>query len=183
MIPFLTQRMLRHSPALAPLGSIAVQCAERLDGSGHPAGLPGSAIGREARLLGAADAYQSLREPRARRPPLDADGAARRLREEARAGRLDPDAVEAVLGAAGHRPSRRPSGPAGLTAREVEVLRLVSRGMSVKEVAERLVISRKTVANHLEHVYAKTGCSNRAGAALFATRHGLLVEEETAPAP
>jgi HD-GYP domain-containing protein (c-di-GMP phosphodiesterase class II) len=181
MIPYLTRRMLGHSPALAPLGAIAVQCAERLDGSGHPAGLPGPAIGREARVLGAADAYRSLCEPRPWRPPHPPTEAAGRLRDEARAGRLDADAVEAVLRAAGHRAGRRPAGPAGLTSREVEVLRLVALGMSVKEVAARLVISRKTVANHVEHIYAKTGCSNRAGAALFATKHGLLAAEEAVP--
>ncbi len=179
LIPYVTQRMLRQSPALAPLGAIAVQYGERLDGSGFPSGLSGTAIGREARLLGAADAYQVLREPRPHRDPWPADEAARRLRAEARAGRLDADAVEAVLGAAGHRVTKRVAGPAGLTAREIDVLRLIARGLTAKEVAARLVISRKTVANHIEHIYAKIGATNRASAALFATQHGLLGAEET----
>ena len=83
-----------------------------------------------------------------------------------------------MLGAAGHRVSRRRGGPAGLTPREVEVLRLLARGLSNKEIAERLVISRKTVANHAEHIYAKIDASTRAGAGLFAMQHGLLPEEE-----
>ena len=56
--------------------------------------------------------------------------------------------------------------------------------MSQKEIAERLVISRKTASNHVEHIYGKIGCSNRAAAGLFAMRHGLLPEEEfLAPVP
>ena len=181
MIPYVTQRMLRQSPTLAPLAAVAVQHAERLDGSGYPAGLSGNAICREARILGAADTYQSLREPRPHREPLGTEDAAKRLRAQVKDGRLEGEAVEAVLGAAGHPTSRRSGGPAGLTAREVEVLRLIARGLSTKQVAERLVISRKTVANHVEHIYAKIRASNRASAALFATQHGLLAAEETVP--
>jgi HD-GYP domain-containing protein (c-di-GMP phosphodiesterase class II) len=176
--PYLTERMLQQSAALAPLAAIAVAHRERLDGSGYPRGLSGSAIPRPARILGAADAYQAMREPRPYRPALGADDAAAELRGEVRAGRLDGDAVEAVLGAAGHRVPRRREGPAGLTAREIEVLRLVARGLSNKEIAARLVITPKTVGNHVEHIYAKIGASNRAGAGLFALRHGLLPEEE-----
>ena len=176
--PYLTQRMLQQSESLAPLGAIAVQHRERLDGSGYPNGLSGAAISRPARILGAADAYQAMREPRPHRPARPADEAAAELRADAKAGRLDPDAVETVLGAAGHRVSRRRGGPAGLTQREVEVLRLLARGLSNKEIAERLVISPKTVGNHVEHIYAKIEASTRATASLFAMQHGLLPEEE-----
>ena len=178
MHPYLTERMLHSSEALAPLGVIAVQHRERLDGSGYPRGLSGAAISRPARILGAADAYQAIREPRPYRPERSADEAAAELRRDVKAGRLDADAVEAVLGAAGHRVSRRREGPAGLTAREVEVLRLLARGLSNKEIAERLVISPKTAANHIEHIYAKIDASTRATASLFAMQHGLLPEEE-----
>ena len=77
-----------------------------------------------------------------------------------------------------HRVSRRRGGPAGLTAREVEVLRLAARGLPNKEIAERLVISPKTVANHIEHIYTKIDASTRAAASLFAMQHGLLPDEE-----
>ena len=179
--PYLTERMLHQSQALAPLGAIAVQHREHLDGSGYPRGLTGAGIARPARVIGAADAYQAMREPRPHRRPLSADEAAGALRKDVKAGRRDAEAVEAVLGAAGHRVARRREGPAGLTRREVEVLTLLAQGMSSKETARRLVISPKTVANHVEHIYAKIGASNRATASLFAMQHGLLPEEQFAP--
>jgi HD-GYP domain-containing protein (c-di-GMP phosphodiesterase class II) len=181
MHPYLTKRMLSQSEALAPLAAIAVQHRERLDGSGYPSGLSGAAITPAARILAAADAYQAMREPRPHRPARAAADAAGELRAEVRAARLDGDAVEAVLAAAGHRVVRRREGPAGLTAREVEVLRLLARGLTNREIAARLVVSPRTVGTHVEHVYAKTRATNRAAASLFAMHHGLL-PEETFPA-
>ncbi len=178
LAPHVTERMLHQSAALRPLGAVAVQHHERLDGSGYPRGLSGNAISRPARLLAAADAYQAMREPRPHRPAMGADEAARVLRAECDAGRLDSEAVEAVLAAAGHRVAVRRAGPAGLTRREVEVLRLLARGLPNKTIATQLVISPKTVANHAEHIYAKIGVSTRAAAGLFAMQHGLLPEED-----
>ena len=114
--PYLTERMLHQSEALAPLGAIAVQHRERLDGSGYPRGLSGAAISRPARVLGAADAYQAMREPRPYRPALapgEAAAAAAR-RGQGRAARR-----RGGRGRAGRRrpPRRRAAaaGPAGLT--------------------------------------------------------------------
>ncbi len=180
MHPYLTERMLSQSEALAPLGATAGMLRERLDGSGYPRRLSGVAIPLSARVLGAADAYQAMGEPRPYREALSPEQAAVTLRDEVRAGRMDGDAVEAVLGAAGHRVARRREGPAGLTPREIDVLRLVSRGLPSKEIAARLVISPKTARNHIEHIYAKIGVSNRAGASLFALQHGLLPDQELA---
>jgi HD-GYP domain-containing protein (c-di-GMP phosphodiesterase class II) len=180
MYPYLTERILHQSPALAPLGEIAMQHRERLDGSGYPRGLSGSAISRPARLLAAADAYQSMREPRPHRPARTAQEAASRMRDEVRAGRLDGPATDAVLEAAGHRLPRRAHAPAGLTAREIEVLQLLARGLSNRKIAEQLVISPKTAGNHVEHIYAKIGASSRAAAAMFAVQHGLLPEQTAA---
>lgn len=176
--PHLTERMLHQSQALAPLGAIAVQHRERLDGSGYPRGLSGSSISQPARILGAADAYQAMREPRPQRAPRTADEAAAALDADVSAGRLDADAVRAVLSAAGHRVARRRGGPAGLTEREIDVLRLLARGLSNKAIAAQLVISPKTVSNHVEHIYSKIDASNRAAAGLFAMRNGLLPEQE-----
>jgi DNA-binding NarL/FixJ family response regulator len=64
--------------------------------------------------------------------------------------------------------------PAGLTEREVEVLRLAAAGHNVREIGRRLVISHHTARHHIESAYAKIGCSSRAAAALFAAEHGLL---------
>jgi HD-GYP domain-containing protein (c-di-GMP phosphodiesterase class II) len=172
--PYLSERMLSFSPALAPLGAIAVQHHERLDGSGYPRGLAGDAISFAGRLLGAADMYHAKTEPRPHRPALSPEETAAALRAEVAASRLDGRAVDAVLRAAGHRVRRRQEWPAGLTTREVEVLRLAACGLSNREIAERLSISRKTASNHVEHVYAKIGASNRARAALFAMQHGLM---------
>ena len=177
MHPYLTERMLYQSRALSPLAEITVQHRERLDGSGYPRGLSGGAISGHARVLAAADAYQSMREPRPYRQALLPVAAAEELSAEAEAGRLDGEAVAAVLEAAGHRVGRRRERPAGLTAREVDVLRLLARGLSSREIASRLVITPKTARNHIEHIYAKIGASSRAAASLFAVRHGLLPDE------
>ena len=177
MHPYLTERMLHQSPVLAPLGAIAVLHRERLDGSGYPRGLSGAAIPQLARILGAADAYRSMREPRPHRQALGSAAAATELHAEVSAGRLDRDAVDAVLRTAGHPVARRPAGPAGLTLREIEVLRLLARGLSNKQISAQLVITTKTARNHVEHIYTKIGASSRVAASLYAMQHGLLADE------
>jgi DNA-binding CsgD family transcriptional regulator len=125
-------------------------------------------------LLAAADCYHALCEPRPHRPPHAPREAARHLRAEARVGRLEPGCVEAVLAAAGH-PTRRPAaGPGGLTTREMEVLVLLARAATTRQIARRLGIAPKTAGNHIERIYAKIGASTRAAAALYAVQHGLL---------
>lgn len=101
------------------------------------------------------------------------------LRDEVAAGRLDGDAVGAVLKAAGHRVRRRAGLPGGLTPREVDVVVQLARGRSNPEIAELLGVSRRTVTSHLEHVYTKLGVSGRTEAALFAMRHGLVDDVAT----
>ncbi len=178
MQPYLTERMLQQSSWLAPLGAIAVQLRERLDGSGYPRGLSGNAISVAGRVLGAADAYQSMREPRPYRDALSAEQAAAELRADVAVGKLAGDAVESVLAAAGHSATRKAGHPAGLTAREIDVLRLLARGMSSRQIADRLVISPKTARNHIEHIYVKIDASSRVTASLFAIREGLLPERD-----
>jgi HD-GYP domain-containing protein (c-di-GMP phosphodiesterase class II) len=184
MVPYLTDRMLQPSPALRVIGALAAQQCERMDGSGYPRGLAGAAIPPTARILAAADTYQAMCEPRPHRPARTPAAAAEQIRAEVRAGRLQGDAVEAVLGAAGHRTRRRPEQPRGLTEREVEVLRLAAQGLSTREIAEQLSIAPKTAGNHIEHIYSKIGATNRAEASLFAVQHGLFsleVERSSAP--
>jgi DNA-binding NarL/FixJ family response regulator len=115
-----------------------------------------------------------MSQVRAYRPVLSAEQAAAQLRADVRAGRLAGDAVEAVLQAAGQQTRRRPVAVAGLTVREVQVLSLLARGVSNRNVAKSLSISEKTVGNHVEHIYTKIGVSTRPAATLFALQHGLL---------
>jgi DNA-binding NarL/FixJ family response regulator len=91
---------------------------------------------------------------------------------------MDGDAVDGVLRAAGHRVRRQREWPAGLTRREVEVLRLVARGLSNKQIAATLGVSSKTASSHIEHIYRKTAVSNRAQASIYAMRHGLMTDDD-----
>lgn len=172
--PYFTERMLARTGALADLGSLAALHHERLDGSGYHRGVSGSGLTPAASILAAADAYHAMTEPRPHRAPLGPEVAAGELRAEVRAGRLDGEAAATVLQAAGQGIGRRREWPAGLSGREVEVLRLVARGRSNREMAGILHISPRTVDHHIRHIYAKIGVTTRAGATLFAMHHGLL---------
>ena len=130
-----------------------------------------------ARLLAVADAYHAMIEPRPHRAALSPDAAAEALADGVRAGRLDPDAVAAVLEAAG-RPAPRIERPAGLTAREAQVVGLLARGLQTKQVAHALGISVKTADTHVQNAYRKIGVSTRAAATLFAMQHGLITSGE-----
>ncbi len=171
---YYTERVLARPAALARIGAIAALTHERLDGSGYHRGLSGAALSAPARILAAADAYRAMTEPRPYRPALSAKQATAALREDVRMGRLAPQAVESVLSAAGQYKGRRRAGPAGLTPREVEVLVLIARGASTRQVARALGITAKTAGTHIERIYAKTGASTRSTSTLFALQHGLL---------
>jgi HD-GYP domain-containing protein (c-di-GMP phosphodiesterase class II) len=180
--PYHTERLLSRLPALAGVAAVAGLHHERLDGSGYHRSARAAQLPLHARILAAADAYHALLEARPHRPARSASEAARVLSAEAAAGRLDRDAVACVLEAAGQRAgSRRTQLPAALTERELEVLRLIATGTTMKEAAGRLHLSVKTIDAHIQHIYDKTGCSTRAGAAVFAMRHGLLEPETTGP--
>jgi putative nucleotidyltransferase with HDIG domain len=173
--PYHTERILERSEALAPLARIAGMHHERLDGSGYHRGASAADTPAEARLLAAADAYQAITQDRPHRPARPPAEAAELVEADVRAGRFDPECAKAVLEVAGARPPRsRTAWPAGLTDREVEVLGLVSRGLSNRAIAEALTISPRTAEHHVQHVYGKIGVSTRAAAALFAMEHGLL---------
>jgi HD-GYP domain-containing protein (c-di-GMP phosphodiesterase class II) len=174
--PHLSDRMLAFSPTLAPLGALAVQHHERLDGSGYPRGLAGDQINTAGRLLAVADAYHALTQGGAHRPALTPREAAAELRVDVQAGRLDGQVVDGVLRAAGHRVRRQREWPAGLTTREVQVLRLVTRGLSNKQIAATLGVAPKTASSHVEHIYRKIDAGNRAQASVFAMRHGLMAD-------
>ena len=172
-----TERVLTRPAALARIGAIASLAYERLDGSGTHRGLSGPHIPVAARILAAADTYQTMTEPRADRRALPAKQAGAELRAEVRGGRLDATAVDTVLAAAGQPRHRRRFGPDGLTPREIEVLGLIARGASTRQVARTLEISPKTAGTHIERIYTKTGSSTRSTATLYAIQHGLLDTE------
>jgi HD-GYP domain-containing protein (c-di-GMP phosphodiesterase class II) len=171
--PYHTERVLSRSLFLAALAPIAGAHHERLDGSGYHRGAAGAELALPARLLAAADAYHAITEPRPHREPIAPERAAEILGEEARAGRLDADAVTAVIESAGQR-APRIERPAGLTEREAEVVAMLSRGLQTKQVAHELGISVKTADRHIQNAYRKIGVSTRAAATLFAMEHGLV---------
>jgi HD-GYP domain-containing protein (c-di-GMP phosphodiesterase class II) len=171
--PYYTERLLARSGALGPLAEPAVCHHERLDGSGYHRGLPASMLSGPARIVAAADCYRALTQPRPHRRAWAPGRAAEVLVEATAAGSLDPDAVGAVLAAAG-QPVGPLTRPAGLTRREAQVLGLLARGFATKQCARALGISVKTADHHVQHAYRKAGVSSRAGATLFAMQHGLV---------
>lgn len=173
-VPYLTESILRRQPRLAELGSLAGMVHERVDGSGYPRGLSGAALPMPARILAAADWYQTMAEARPHRGPVAKAERATMLHQQVGEGKFDESAARAVLVGAGHRVPRRTTLVAGLTDREAQVLVLLVRGASNREIAEQLHITRRTVGSHVEHIYRKIGVSTRGAAAMFAMRHGLV---------
>ncbi len=171
--PYLTGRILSQVRGMEDEARLAVNHHERLDGSGYPNRLTGKDLGLMDQILAAADRLQCSLEDRPHRAGYSPTAAAERLRSEARDGRLNAGAVEAVLAAAG-RPTIRGVWPAGLTNREVDVLRLLAGATSTRHIARRLGIAEKTVRNHIEHIYAKTRATSRVGVSLFAMEHGVI---------
>jgi HD-GYP domain-containing protein (c-di-GMP phosphodiesterase class II) len=173
--PHFTERAFAQSPTLAPIGLLAGSHHERLDGSGYHRGARGAAIDVTSRVLAAADCYCAMREARPHRPALDAEAAGAELVREAQHSRLDQEAVDAVLAAAGHRVSKRPRElPAGLTEREREVLLALALGHTNNVIGDQLGISPKTVGHHVQHVYEKAGVRSRAAATVWAFEHDLV---------
>jgi HD-GYP domain-containing protein (c-di-GMP phosphodiesterase class II) len=173
--PYHSEQILQRAEPLRHLASVVGAHHERIDGSGYYRRATAASLPMVARVLAAADAYQAMTQPRPHRPALGPERSADESRAAAWAHALDPDAVEAVLAVAGHRPARvRRAWPAGLSDRQVEVLRLVAEGLSNREIAARLFVTPRTAEHHVQDVYGKIGVSSRAAAALFAMEHHLL---------
>jgi HD-GYP domain-containing protein (c-di-GMP phosphodiesterase class II) len=173
--PHFTERAFAQSDALAPVGMLAGSHHERLDGSGYHRGSRGPVLDQAARILAAADCYSAMREERAHRPALDAEAAEAEICREVEEGRLDADAVDAVLASAGHHVEKRPRElPAGITPRELEVLLALVRGQSNQAIADDLGISAKTVGHHVEHIYEKASVRSRAAATVWAFEQDLV---------
>lgn len=177
--PMLSEQMLRRTPMLAELAPVASAHHERADRTGYHKGLGAEEVDTAALVLAAVDLYVGLTTDRADRPAFSEAEAAARVAEHAERGALDKAVTSAVLRAAGHDGHRGPTRagaprPGGLTVREIEVLRLACRGLTLREVGDRLHISPKTADHHIQHIYTKIGVSTRAGAALWAVQHGVV---------
>lgn len=166
----------------AAVAALVLRHHERLDGSGYHRYAKAADLSPAARILAAAEAFQTAREDRPHRAALSDAAAAAKLRGAVRERTLCPEAVEAVLACAG-QPARRDAGErlSGLTPREIEVLRLIAGGATAKEAARALEIAPKTADNHIQSLYAKIGVSTRAGAALYALERGLVQRGNPAP--
>lgn len=174
-----SERIVSASPHLRALAPLVGMHHERCDGSGYHRGATMTELSISTRILAVADAYQAMTQERAHRPALSPGQARQELQRDAVAGRLDGDAVAVVLAVAGHQGARvRRRFPAGLTAREVDVLRLLASGCSNKQIAQRLTISPRTAEHHVQQIYTKIGISSRAAAAMFAMEHHLLERQD-----
>ena len=163
------ERILSRAPTLAGLVPYATFAHERIDGTGYHR--KATALPMPARILAVADVAHALLEVRPWRDGHSREQVAALLRGSSG---FAPDVVDAVLAELGVPTPVPPERRRGLSDREVEVLRLVARGLTNKEVANALDLSPKTVGHHLEKIFAKVGVTTRAGATLFAMQHGLL---------
>jgi len=161
-----------------PVAALVLRHHERLDGSGYHRYAKAPDLSPAARILAAAEAFQTVREARPHRPALTDAAAATKLRSAVREGKLCSEATSAVLTAAGQITRRDPAERlAGLTPREIEVLRLIAGGRTSKEAARELDIAPKTADNHIQSLYSKIGVKTRAAAALYALERGLVRNE------
>jgi HD-GYP domain-containing protein (c-di-GMP phosphodiesterase class II) len=177
--PMLTEQMLRRSPALAVLNATASAHHEKCDASGYHKRVRANGDNLGACILAATEIYVGMTTDRADRPARDAADAAAELRRLEAAGVIEPRASRAVLVAAGHGEGeastvKRGQHPGGLSHREVDVLRLAARGLTTKEIADRLYISTKTADHHIQHIYNKINVSTRAAAALWAIQNAVV---------
>jgi HD-GYP domain-containing protein (c-di-GMP phosphodiesterase class II) len=166
---YYTERILARSEILRPVGNVAASHHENIDGSGFHRGLAQSQMSLPALAVATASTFVEASES-----GIEPEVALAELRSR---GTLDGDCLAALAAELGSSPPvarQRRAWPADLTDREVDVLRLVASGSSLKETAERLVISDHTARHHLESVYSKAGVSSRAGVTLFAVESGLL---------
>jgi HD-GYP domain-containing protein (c-di-GMP phosphodiesterase class II) len=174
--PYHGERILTLAPIAPGLAEVVGAHHERIDGTGYFRGLRDKDIPQAARIVAVASRLDELTHDAPGSPACSLVEALHTLDSESGTA-LDGSIVQALRRAAGQaidtsRPAR--SWPAGLTDREVQVLRLATKGLTRRDVAGRLGISENTVRHHLEHIYNKTGTSTRVGATLFAMENDLI---------
>jgi DNA-binding NarL/FixJ family response regulator len=167
--PMWSQRLLARVAGLGEVAALAGRHHERLDGTGYPSGLDGD-LGRSAGVLVCAELFdEHMRETGS------ADLVVEEMTRLVGAGALSAGDVRVVLEAVGvSMPLVEVERPAGLTEREVDVLRLLAKGHTNRQIANQLGISTRTAGSHVEHIYAKAGVRSRAAATLFAVGHDLV---------
>ena len=177
--PYHSERILSKVPALEPIIPFVAAHHEEMDGRGYYRGLRGSQIPLGAQIIAVADRFDELTHDAPDSLGHELNQAVDVMRQEV-GGRLSPDAFQALTddlsGVDRSHRQRTPQQewPARLTDREVEVLRLIAKGLNRRQAARALFVAEGTVRSHLEHIYSKIGVSNRAAAALFAVEHNLL---------
>lgn len=172
---YYTQRVLERVEPLQELAPAAASAHEWINGQGYHRQLIGEQIPLNGRILAVADTYAQLTQKLGDK--LEPADALRKIRQSV-GTQFDEscyDALATSLSSAHFikraAPERRPLG--NLTERETEVLRLLTQGQSNPQIAKTLVISRKTVEHHLEHVYNKIGVTCRTSAVVYAVQHGI----------
>lgn len=174
--PYHGERILSNVPALRAAAGLVGAHHERIDGDGFPRGLTERQTPVGAQIIAVSDRFDELTHDAPDRSALAPEEALKVMEQEVGSS-FSAGVFEPLKGALGFpqaaAPSRR-EWPAGLTDREVEVLRLAARGFNRRETASKLSVSESTVRTHLEHIYAKIGVSSRAAATLFAVEHELL---------
>ena len=170
--PYHGERILQRVKALSPFAEMVGNHQERADGSGYYRGLRGTNVSLGARIIAVADHLDELTHDAPGHPALELREALSALEAGPAFDRAIVQALRRALGEESRVPE--PRLPAGLTRREVEVLRLAASGMTRAQIGAALNISENTARHHLEHVYAKTETTTRVGAMLFAMENGLL---------
>jgi HD-GYP domain-containing protein (c-di-GMP phosphodiesterase class II) len=179
--PYHAERILARIPAFRDVVPVVGAHHERVDGEGYYRGLSGAQIPPGARIIAVADRFDELTHGLPGHPPLEPRTALERLYVDAGKAyaedcirALEDELLPRVASVAGKRASRQREWPAGLTGREVEILRLLAGGLSRRDMARKLFLSEHTVRHHLEHIYNKIGVSTRVAATLFAVENDLL---------
>ena len=172
---YYTQRVLERVEPFRELAPAAAAAHEWMNGQGYHRQLTGEQIPLNGRILAVADTYAQLTQQQDDK--LEPEDALRKMRSSVGI-QFDESCYDALAASltrahAVKRNGRERRELGELTEREAEVLRLLALGRSNPQIATALVISRKTVEHHLEHIYNKIGVTCRTSAVVYAVQHGI----------
>jgi HD-GYP domain-containing protein (c-di-GMP phosphodiesterase class II) len=172
---YYTQRVLERVEPLHELAPAAAATHEWINGQGYHRQLIGEQIPLHGRILAVADTYAQLTQRQD--DQLEPEEALRKMRPSV-GTQFDGSCYDALAASLTSvqlvkRTGRERRELSELTEREAEVLRLLAQGQSNPQIAKALVISRKTVEHHLEHIYNKIGVTCRTSAVVYAVQHGI----------